>query len=263
MTAEERRARILELLDARDLVRVEELAERFGVSEVTIRKDLAVLEAEGQVRRVHGGAIRWPRARFNPSFEEKIHQRVEAKEAIATEALGRIEEHDALILDAGTTTLALARLLKNSFQNLFIITNSLPIALELSGSSFDLLLTGGTVRHHSGALIGPAAVATLEAYNADKVFLGATGVHLERGFTTPNPIEAETKSAMLKAASERYVLADASKLGKATLARFAKLEEVTELITDAEAPAPALERLRSKGLAVTVAKAVRQGRLKV
>ncbi len=254
MNTAERRAWILERLAEEGAVRTEALARALGVSEVTVRKDLAALAAEGLLHRVHGGAVSRPRALFNPSFEEKRHHRVEAKRAIAEEALARIEENDALLLDAGTTTLALAGLLKRAFRRLFVLTNSVPIALELAGTPFELVLTGGTVRHHSGALIGPAAVATLEAYQVDKAFLGATGVSLEKGYTTPNPIEAETKAAMLRSARERYVLADGSKLGHATLARFAKLEEVDELITDAGAPASFLAELGKRGLAYAVAK---------
>ncbi len=252
MRAAERRAAILDLLAERGAVRAAELARAFGVSEVTVRKDLAALEAEGLLRRVHGGAVSRPRALFNPSLEEKRHHRRAEKRAIAEEALARIDENDALLLDAGTTTLALAQLLKKRFSRLFIVTNSVPIALELAGTPFELVLTGGTVRHHSGALIGPVAVAALDGFHVDKAFLGATGVSLEKGYTTPNPLEAETKRAMLRAAETRIVLADSSKLGHATLARFARLEEVNELITDAGAPAGFVRRFREQGLPLTV-----------
>jgi len=252
LKASERRARILDLLSERGAVRAAELAEIFGVSEVTVRKDLARLEAEGLLKRVHGGAVARPRSLFNPSFEEKRHHRIQQKKAIAREALKRIEENDAILLDAGTTTLALAQLLKQNFNKLFIVTNALPIALELSGSPFEILLTGGTVRHHSGALIGPAAVATLEGITVDKAFLGATGVSLEKGYTTPNPIEAQTKREMVRAARTRIALVDSSKLGRATLARFAKLEEVNELITDADAPPEFVSAFKQKGLNLTL-----------
>jgi len=253
LRTEERRGRILALLERQGSVRVETLAKAFGVSEVTIRKDLTALEAQGLLQRVYGGAVYLPRSLFNPSFEEKRHQNVEAKEAIALAALAQIVENDAIILDAGTTTLALAKALKGRFRRLFVITNSIPIALELSGEPFEILLTGGTVRHHSGALIGPTAVAALEAFQADKAFLGATGVSLEKGYTTPNPTEAQTKQAMLRSAKSRFVLADGSKLDRATLARFAKLNEVDLLITDASAPESFLSSLAERGLQAMVA----------
>lgn len=251
MTPAERRRAILDLLEAQGEKTVEELARLFGVSQVTIRTDLADLEARGLVQRTYGGAVPARKALFNPSFEEKKRHRLEAKRAIAQQALELIEEGDALLLDAGSTVLVLASLLKHRFRKLFILTNSLPVALELQGSGLEVLVLGGAMRHHSLALIGPATVRTLSWYRADKAFLGATGVD-ERGYSTPNPLEAETKRAMVEAAGRVYVLADASKLGRPTLALFARLEEAA-LITDQEADPRLLEVYRAKGAQVLVA----------
>lgn len=251
MTPAERRRAILDLLETQGEKSVEELARHFGVSQVTIRNDLASLEARGLVQRTYGGAVPVRKVLFNPSFEEKWRHRLEAKQAIARKALSFIQEGDTLILDAGSTTLALARLLKDRFNKLFILTNSIPLALELQGSGLDLMVLGGTMRHHSLALIGPATVRTLAWYRADKAFLGATGVD-ERGYSTPNPLEAETKRAMLEAAGSAYVLADSSKLGRPTLARFADLQEAV-LITDGEADAGVVAKLRAAGAVIEVA----------
>ncbi len=251
MTPAERRRAILDLLETRGEVSVEELARLFGVSQVTIRNDLADLEARGLVQRTYGGAVPARKTLFNPSFEEKKRHRLEAKRAIAYRALDLIREGDAILLDAGSTTLALATFLKDRFRKLFVLTNSIPIALELQGSGLEILVLGGGMRHHSLALIGPATVRTLAWYRADKAFLGATGVD-ERGYSTPNPLEAETKRAMLEAAGEAYVLADASKLGHPTLARFAGLEEAV-LITDTEADPQVLAHLEAAGARVVVA----------
>ncbi|MDW8016426.1 MAG: DeoR/GlpR transcriptional regulator [Thermus sp.] len=185
---------------------------------------------------------------FNPSFREKIYLQQAEKQAIAKVALGYIEEGDTLILDAGSTTLTLVRLMKRHFRSLYIITNSVPIAGELVDTRFELLLTGGQVRHHSMALIGPAAVRTLELYHADKAFMCATGVSIAKGYTTPNPYEAETKRAMLRAADQAFALVDSSKLGRATLASFAALEEIDLLITDEGAPKDFLGHLERQGL---------------
>ncbi len=251
MTPAERRRAILDLLETRGEVSVEELAQLFRVSRVTIRTDLSELEARGLVQRTYGGAVPARKVLFNPSFEEKKRHRLEAKRAIARKALELIREGDTLLLDAGSTTLALASLLKGHFQRLFILTNSVPIALELQGSGFEVLVLGGQIRHHSLALIGPATVRNLAWYRADKAFLGATGVD-GRGYSTPNPLEAETKRAMLEAAGEAYVLADASKLGRPTLALFARLPEAT-LITDGEGDPALLQAYRDLGARVVVA----------
>jgi repressor LexA len=140
---------------------------------------------------------------------------------------------------------------KTTLKYVFVLTNSVPVALELQGSGHEVLVLGGNMRHHSLALIGPATVRTLSWYRADKAFLGATGVDA-RGYSTPNPLEAETKRAMLEAAGKAYVLADSGKLGQPTLARFAALQEAV-LITDAEADPRAIAALRQAGAEVWVA----------
>jgi DeoR/GlpR family transcriptional regulator of sugar metabolism len=233
---DERRTQIIDLLERHGNVRVEDLSDQFNVSLVTIRKDLTELESRGLLQRTHGGAVFTQKSRFNPSFQEKLHLQSLEKTAIANAALEFVCEGDAIILDAGSSTLALAQAMKGKFDSLFVLTNSIAIALELIGMPWEVVLLGGQVRHHSLALIGPSTISLLEDYHVDKVFLGTTGVSLEGGYSTPNPLEAQTKRAMIKTAKERFVLADASKLGHATLSSFAKLEEVNLLITAGHVP---------------------------
>ena len=240
---ESRRSEIIELLERDASVRASDLASRFGVSLVTIRKDLAELETRGLLERTHGGAAFTHKSRFNPSFREKINLQTEDKARIARAALEFVREGDAVILDAGSTTLALARAMKGRFRSLSVLTNSVPVALELSGLDWDVLLLGGQMRHHSLALIGPSTVGVLETYRVDKAFLGATAVSLEHGCTTPNPLEGQTKRAMMRSARERYVLADASKVGHATLSSFAKLEELDALVLGGAVPDGFLDAL--------------------
>lgn len=253
MKTEDRRRKIIELLEQRGSVLVEDLASEFQVSQVTIRKDLTELEGRGLLHRTHGGATFAHKSLFNPSFREKINLQQAEKQAIATAALEYIEEGDSLVLDAGTTSLTLARLLKHRFRSLYIITNSVPIALELSETRWEVLLTGGQVRHHSMALIGPATVRTLEVYHADKAFMCATGVSIQKGYSTPNPYEAQTKGAMIHSVDTVYALVDSSKLGRATLASFAALEEIDLLITDEGAPKDFLQHLERQGLKYRIA----------
>jgi DeoR family transcriptional regulator of aga operon/DeoR family fructose operon transcriptional repressor len=249
MKTEERRSRIIELLERRGSVAVDELAETFAVSLVTVRKDLSELEARGLLHRTHGGATYAHKSLFNPSFREKLHLQQAEKAAVARLALEFIEEGDSVILDAGTTTLLLAQIMKTRLRSVYVITNSVPVALELGETGWEILLTGGQVRHHSMALIGPATVRTLEGYHADKAFVSATGVSARRGYTTPNPYEAETKRAMIAAVDTVYALVDSSKLGLSTLASFAALGEVDVLLTDAKAPEGFLREMDRQGLA--------------
>lgn len=253
MKTEDRRSKIIELLERKGSVLVEDLASEFAVSQVTIRKDLSELEQRGLLHRTHGGATYAHKSLFNPSFREKINLQQAEKQAIAQAALEYIEEGDTLILGAGSTVLTLARLMKNRFRSLYIITNSVPIAVELVDARWDVLLTGGQVRQHSMALIGPAAVRTLEIYHADKAFIGATGVSLEKGYTTPNPYMSEVIRATLKAVDTVYALVDSSKLGRATLASFAALRDVHLLITDQGAPKDFLKQMERQGLGFRLA----------
>ena len=250
MTTQQRRGSIAQMLEARGQVLVEGLALEFGVSLVTIRKDLAELEARGLLHRTHGGASWAHRSLFNPSFIEKAYLQQAEKRAIARATLELIEEGDSLILDAGSTTHALARVMKKRFQHLHIITNSVPIALELSETSWELLLLGGSVRHHSQALIGPATVRALESYHVDKAILSATGASVSHGLTTPNDLEAQTKRAMIRAAGQVIGMVDSSKLGRVTLASFAALSELSALVTDWNAAPETLETLANLNVIV-------------
>lgn len=253
MKTEERRSQIISLLEHKGSVLVEELSQQFEVSQVTIRKDLSELEERGLLHRTHGGATYAHKSLFNPSFGEKINLQQAEKQAIARTALEHIEEGDSVVLGAGSTVLTLARLMKNRFRSLYIITNSVPVAVELVDTRWDILLTGGQVRQHSMALIGPAAVRTLEVYHADKAFIGATGVSLDKGYTTPNPYMSDIVKAMVQAVDTVYALVDSSKLGRTTLASFAGIREVHRLITDSGAPRDFLEGLERLGLTYELA----------
>jgi DeoR family fructose operon transcriptional repressor len=199
---EQRRQQILNLLEETGALNVSELADRFSVSVVTIRKDLDDLESEDLLQRTFGGAVFSHRSRFNRSFLERAQQHRREKCAIAAAAHSYIKDGDTIMLDAGTTTLALAERLKTQVKSAFIITCSVPAALELSSAGYDILLLGGTVRNKSLALLGRETLTIIERYRADKAFLGSTGFTAEMGHTTPNPDDAQIKEALMRAANE-------------------------------------------------------------
>jgi DeoR family transcriptional regulator, fructose operon transcriptional repressor len=250
--SESRRATMIVQLEQHGSVSVEHLAAQFDVSTVTIRKDLAQLEQRGLLHRTHGGATYAFKSLFNPSFGEKINFQKAQKLAIAIAALEYIEDGDSLLLGAGSSVLALARALKKRFRHLLIITNSIPVAIELAETSFEVLLSGGQVRQHSMALIGPGAMRGLGAYHADKVFFGATGVSFKHGYTTPNAEMSNITHLMLESADQSYALVDSSKLGKTTLVQFATISAVTTLITDVGAPAEFIATMQRQRLEVRV-----------
>ena len=247
-----RRQQILNLLEETGSLDVGDLADRFAVSVVTIRKDLDDLERQGLLQRTFGGAVFSHRSRFNRSFLERASQHLREKRAIAAAALEYIKDGDTIILDAGTTTLALAQLLKQHVKSAFIITCSVPVALEVSSAGYDILLLGGMIRNKSLALLGRETLWMLDRYRADKAFLGSSGFTVEKGHTTPNPDDAQIKEAIMRVSLEKYVLVDSSKFGDQCLTRFANLRDVDLTITDSYLPKAKVKALEAAGATLRI-----------
>ena len=263
MFAEERHQKIAELVSTRGRVGVNELAELFSITPETVRRDLAALEGMRQLRRVHGGAVGVDRlTRSESSLTERQGQHLDEKQRIATAALAIIlhaPSPASILLDSGTTTGALAGRLAgwspdNAGEELLVITNSLPMAASLSTNTHLLLdILGGRVRGLTSAVVGARATEQLGALRPDIAFIGTNGLHADFGLSTPDPVEAATKTAMVRAARQVVVLADASKLGTETLVRFATFNEIDTLITTAE-PEPGLAAaLAAAGVEVVIA----------
>ncbi len=249
MLVGERRRRIVELLTADDRAEVSDLAIRFRVSESTIRRDLQLLSDRGTLERTRGGAL--PPSRFEPSFGEKETENRLQKRAIAQAAAELVQAGQTVFLDAGTTTLELARALRFR-RDITVASNSVPIAVELA-NRLELILTGGSVKESTLALVGPMAERSIEQIHVDIAFIGINGISAAAGLTTPTWEEAATKTRMIRAARYAVVLADSTKLGAVTFAHVAGLDEISLLVTDANASARELETLRSAGLEVLVA----------
>jgi DeoR/GlpR family transcriptional regulator of sugar metabolism len=247
-----RRQQILNLLEETGSLDVGDLADRFAVSVVTIRKDLDDLEREGLLQRTFGGAVFSHRSRFNRSFLERASEHLPEKLAIAAAALEYIKDGDTIILDAGTTTLALAQVLKTHVKSAFIITCSVPVALEVSSAGYDILLLGGMVRNKSLALLGRETLWMLDRYRADKAFLGSSGFTMEKGHTTPNPDDAQVKEAIMRVSREKYVLVDSSKFGDQCLTRFANLRDIDLTITDSRLPKAKIKALEAAGATLRI-----------
>jgi DeoR/GlpR family transcriptional regulator of sugar metabolism len=248
MTIDQRQETIIGFLKNEGKISVEDLANRLKVSQVTLRKDLDALERRGLLERIHGSALFSQQSRFNIAFLEKLRMHAPAKERIAQAAASQIQEGDSLILDAGTTTFALAQALVGRFTNLFVITNSVPAALELSKGGYEILLLGGQVRNHSLALIGPMAVQNLETYHVDRAFIGTSGITLSHGYSTPNSLDAHMKRAMIRAADKTYVLTDSSKFGHNCLVSFAKCSEIQLTLTDSGLSLNVFKDFRQHGI---------------
>jgi DeoR family fructose operon transcriptional repressor len=253
MFAAERRNRIARLIETHQRVIVAELAERFSVSEATIRRDLALLDGIGVLQRTHGGAISTEQMTFEADVSVRQVLNLEEKVRIGQTAVELIQDGDSVILDAGTTTVQIARALKGR-RRVTVVTNALNIADELLGSpGIQLLMTGGTVRSRTSSLVGPFADEVLRQLNVDKVFLATNGISLARGLTTPNPAEARTKQAMVEAASEVIAVADHSKFGRTFLTQIVPIRSLDTLVTDAGADPEIVRELEGVGINTVLA----------
>lgn len=243
MFAEERKQAILSRLQEKKKVTTQELAVAFDVSEATIRRDIAELDEKKLLLRTHGGAMVLDEE-MEPSYYDKVDRYREEKERIAEIAAAMIRDGDTLVLDGGTTTLALARALKN--RTVTILTNAIDIALLYEQDpKVTVILTGGDIRWNTRALVGPVADRTLATFRVQYAFIGANGVD-DEGIMTANATEAQTKRAMLAIAKKSYCLLDHSKVGRTQFNRICSLGDLDGIISDREIEEPGYDKLRDK-----------------
>jgi DeoR family transcriptional regulator, aga operon transcriptional repressor len=254
LLAEERRRLILEQLDQHGRVTVDELARHFGVSAVTIHSDLDALAGLGVLTRSHGGAVQKTdlSQEFPLAYRETLHHAEKVRIGCAAARL--IEPHQTIILDNGTTTAEIAREIKRlKLPQLTIITNALYIAAELADLPFlSLIVIGGLHRQISHSFVGPHAEAMLRELHADHLFLAVDGFDLEIGPSTPDVLEAQLNSLMMKAARQVTIVADSSKFGRRSLSVIGPLQGVHRVITDRGVPPHIVEELETHGIQVVV-----------
>ncbi len=251
-----RHQRILEILDDERMAKVARLSQALGVSAVTIRSDLDSLEKKLLLRRVRGGAMAVQRARFERPVDMPIRSFTAEKERIGAIAAGMVRSGETIILDAGTTTLAMAMALPQELRDLVVITSSLDIAITLHmhpGAS--VMVTGGKLKEsgrnpHSRSLVPPFAGLLLEQLNADCAYLCCAGIDAVRGFTNAHLEEVEVKRAMIAAARRTVMLGDRGKIGHVAGARIATTREVAALVTDRKAAPTDVSALEQVGTEV-------------
>jgi len=254
-----RRDHILEELQAKGGLRLTELSEAFSVSEMTIRRDLDVLERDGLIERVHGGAVLAQRGSEEPGFEKKARREQSEKSAIAQRAAGLVKPGAAVALSAGTTTWALARQLSR-LEQITVVTNSMNVWHELQNDTRPgrtVILTGGEFRTPSDALVGPTADAAIRSLHFDLLFLGVHGIDPVAGLTTPNISEAETNRAFISRCRKLVVVADHTKWRTAALCTMATLPEVDILVCDDGLPDDARSQIESQVKQLIVVPAAR------
>lgn len=234
MLVAERYEKIVEWVDAQGSMRVTELSERCGVTEETIRRDLDKLEQAGRLRRSHGGAVSVKykeEGQAEIPYPERAITHAEEKRRIAEEAIKMVQPGDRIALDASTTAWYMAVGLPNI--QLTVLTNSIKVAAELSSKEqIRVIATGGQLASKSLSFVGPLAERSLDAYHVDKVFLSCKGVHLTKGISESNELQALVKQKMISIADEVILLADSSKFDIQAFTRVAELSSVTQVITD-------------------------------
>ncbi len=251
LLVEERRRKILEALEQSERVTVQELVRRFGVSAVTIRKDLDALTEAGAMVRSHGGALR-PLGPTDIAIGVKEILHHEEKVRVGTAAAALVQNDETIILDSGTTTLEVARqIAARKFRSLTVITNGLNIAVELARlQNIRLIMLGGLVRHVSHSVVGPHAEQMVRGLNADRLFLGVDGLDLEIGLMTPDVLEAQLNGMLIRVAREVNVVTDSSKFSRRSLSVIARLDAVHRIITDDGIDPAFLAALRARSIEV-------------
>lgn len=246
---DDRLAGVVEAVTTRGRVRVDELSAELGISASSLRRDLAVLEQRGLVRRVHGGATSVPGALL-PVRYRRTRQR-DAKARIAAAAVEQIPQRPgAVALCGGTTTTEVARRLVGRTE-LTIVTNAVNIAVELAAHPrMRVIVAGGSLRPESYEAVGPMTDRFVEGLNFGVTVMGVDGISAEGGLTTHDAVEARTDQGFAERSQRLVVVADSSKVGRVTLSRIVPLSRAALLVTDVDAPADAVDRLRDAGLEV-------------
>jgi len=248
--AAERHEAILERARAQGRVEVGALAEELGVTVETVRRDLTALERLGVVRRVHGGALPVERLTLEPALAARESHQSEQKLRIAERAVLEIPDGGSILLDSGTTTGAIARLLPRD-QRFTVVTNSVAVASRLADlPGIEFMMLGGRVRSLTGAAVGQWTTDALKGMSIDVAFIGTNGFSVDRGFTTPDQAESAAKRAMVTAARRVIVVSDATKAGQVHLHRFADASEVAMLVTDTDLDDDTTEDFDAAGVEV-------------
>lgn len=251
MMGDERRFEILNKLNRNNFISVSKLAESFLTHETTIRRDLEILEKEGKIIRVHGGASPINLKNSEPIFESRQTERIEEKQKIGLVAAAMICDGDNIILDSGTTTLQIALELKKrtDLSRITVVTNDIKIASVLNSCQFiTVLVVGGILYPNSFMLNGQLTTSALNGLNVDKSFIATTALDIEVGLTHFDETLTMTKRAMIDISTTKIVVADTSKIGQKALYTFLDIRDIDVLITDSSLTQEMKELLIEKGI---------------
>ena len=248
MALNQRRVKILNLIREDGHAKVQDLSKIFKVTDVTIRKDLEVLENMGYIQREHGGAFLKDVGSFAKTGQLLNQSHIEEKREIALKVLELINEEYSIILDSGSTTTEIAKLLIN-YKKLTVITNALNIALILGENpGISLIVTGGEFKAPTLSLTGKMAADSFKDIHANKLFLATAGISSDMRLTYPSLSDLIVKSAMIKSADQAYLVADSSKVGISSLANLGSISLIQTIITDNKISNESIEKIRRKNV---------------
>lgn len=250
MLVAERLQKIVQYVNDKGSIRVTELSELCEVTEETIRRDLDKLENEGKLLRSHGGAISIKEIHPEIPYFERETTNVEEKRKIAEAAVQCIHPRDRIVLDPSSTAWHVAKLLPD--MPLTVITNSIRVAMELSAKEkIEVISTGGILASRSLSYVGPLAERSMEMYHVDKAFISCKGVHLERGISESNEMQALVKRKMISIADQVYLLVDYSKFGVQAFAQISNWHNIHNVITDEKTDLQVVNTLQDMSIKVT------------
>jgi DeoR family fructose operon transcriptional repressor len=249
MLLDQRRQEIINLIESEGFVALQQLADRAGVSESTVRRDLEYLERIGQIRRTRGGAA-YVGESLTP-LDERAGQAIPEKQAVGRAAAALVQPGEAVLLDGGTTTLEVARnLIGKSLQ---VVTNSIPVVNLLANQSqIELVVIGGYLYPKTGVALGPLALTALAEIHVRRLFMSVGGI-TDKGLYNSNALLADTERSMLSAAEEVIVVTDSGKFGHSALAHLCPLDRVHRVVVDAGLSEEWKRSLTSAGIALTIA----------
>lgn len=247
-----RQQQMLEHFSQEGELRLAVLKETYQVTEMTIRRDLEKLEETGAIKRTFGGAIFVGK---DIALQERAGILTEEKTKIGRHAAALIRAGESVFIDGGTTTYQIARFLTPG-MNITVVTNALNIAVELSGKQIPVLMTGGMLLEATNSLVGPISAQSLSGMAFDRVFLGATGVNIEHGFSNSNIYEAEIKQIAIRQATETNIVLDHTKFGSKVLISFASLSDVQRIVTDRLPDVSLQQACQDAGVRLDVANSV-------
>ncbi|KPU42203.1 HTH-type transcriptional repressor GlcR [Oxobacter pfennigii] len=251
MLTEERKKKILQMIDNDGIVQIQSLADNFDVSIYTIRRDLADLEKKGLLKKTHGGAVKVEKAMWLPTVEEGMKEAAAEKKAIAMRASKYIEDGDTIFLMGSTISHAMVPLICD--MRLTVVTNSLDVAkIICSYENIETIIIGGKIKNYKGNILGSSAVYEMEKYSLDKAFIPCAGVQAKKGITTSTIDTADFTRAVIKASDENILITDYRKIGRITFSKICNIDQIQRLITDNKADKNELDEIARTGVSIDI-----------